>query len=87
MPITFYPDSGVYTVNTTVAFRAEMNGTDVMCEISETALQDHFGAKTHNGPELVAAFNTHRDAIEAVARKALPLRIPLGRCLLLTSDF
>lgn len=85
--VHFYNTRGVYTPNTTVAFPAEFNGIDVTCEISAEALQNHFGVRSANGADLVAAFEANRAAIEAVAREKLPQRIPAGRCLLVSADF
>lgn len=87
MPIQFSNKPGVYTPNTTVAFSALVNGVEVSCEISEEALSDHFGAAGHTGKDLVAAFEKHRAQVEAVARVKLPARAPLGRCLLVSTDF
>lgn len=87
MPINFPNARGVYTQNTTVAFPAQVNGIDVNCEISAEALEDHFGARSANGSDLLAAFEANRSAIEAVARVKLPQRIPTGRCLLVSADF
>lgn len=87
MPIHFPTTPGVYTPNNTVAFAAQINGVDVTCEISVEALEDHFGARSTRGTDLVAAFEANRTAIEAVARVKLPQRIPAGRCLLVSADF
>jgi hypothetical protein len=76
-----------YTVNTTVAFQAVIDGENVTCEISEEALHDHFGAKSLKGPDLVAAFIANRVSIEAVARVRIPARHAAGRALLVTADF
>lgn len=87
MAVHFYNTPGIYTQNTTVAFRGQFNGVDVTCEISMEALQDHFGAHSANGADLVFAFEANRSAIEAVAREKLPQRIPIGRCVLVSADF
>ncbi|MGH8376797.1 MAG: DUF1488 domain-containing protein, partial [Pseudomonas sp.] len=87
MAIHFSNTPGLYTQNTTVAFRAQLNGVDVTCEISTEALQDHFSARSARGADLVAAFDANRPVIEAVAREKLPQRIPAGRCLLVSADF
>lgn len=87
MPIQFSTKPGVYTVNTTVAFPARVNSVDVTCEISMEALQDHFNPASGNAADLVAAFESNRAVIEATARVKLPVRIPLGRCLLVSGDF
>lgn len=87
MPIQFSSRPGVFTPSTTVAFGAQINGVDAICEISEEALLDHFGATGRTGKEMVAAFEKHRAVIDAVARVKMPARIPLGRCLLVSGDF
>lgn len=88
MIIQFPPRQGVYTPNTTVSFPATIDGTDVACEISTEALIDHFGAISIRAADLIAAFEQHRQAIEAVARRVIPHRIVVGgRCLLISSDF
>jgi len=40
-----------------------------------------------NAADLVSAFESNRAAIEAMARIKLPVRIPLGRWLLVSGDF
>lgn len=87
MPIQFPTTPSVYTPNNTVAFTAQINGVDVICEISAEALEDHFGARSARGTDLVAVFEANRPAIEAVARVKVPQRIPAGRCLLVSADF
>ncbi|MPV65557.1 DUF1488 domain-containing protein [Burkholderia sp. BE17] len=86
MAVHFFNTPGIYTPNTTVAFRAQFNGIDVTCEISAEALQDHFGVRTANGADLVFAFEANRPAIETVARVLIPQPIPAGRCLLMSTD-
>jgi len=87
MAVHFYDTPGVYTQNTTVAFRVQFNGVDVTCEISTEALQDHFGTRSAAGADLVSAFEANRPSIEAVAREKIPQRVPAGRCLLVSDDF
>ena len=87
MAIHFPKQPGIYTAKTTVAFPVQINDADVTCEISTEALQDHFGANSNRGPDLVAAFEANRTTIESVARAKLPLRASTGRCLLVTADF
>lgn len=76
-----------YTPNTTVAFDAVIDGVRVSCEISEEALEDHFGATSTTQVELIRAFKTHRIVIEAVARIKIPQRLMAGRPLLVAADF
>ncbi len=87
MAITFPRVPPRYTQNTTVAFEAELNGVPVTCEISGEALMDHFGATALDGAHLVASFEFNRGIIEATARAVLPARAPVGRCLLVSTDF
>lgn len=87
MAIHFPRRPGVYTINTTVAFPAQLNGFDVICEIAVEAPQDHFGASSASGPNLVAAFEANRAMIEVIAREKLPQRAPAGRCVLESADF
>ena len=85
MDIVFQEVAPVHTVNTTVAFRAEVGGTQMTCEISEEALQDHFGAISNAPSDLIAVFMTNRSAIEDVARRKY---IPgADRWLIRTNDF
>lgn len=77
----------IYTQHTTVAFQVVIDGTAATAEISEEALQDHFGAGSRVGAELIRAFKANRHAIEAVARLKLPPRLAAGRGLLMTGDF
>ena len=87
MSIQFPLKLSSFTTNTTVAFPAQLNGIDGTCEISTEALQDHFGATSFKGEDLIKAFETNRTAIEVVARVKLPQRMPAGRCLLVSADF
>lgn len=51
MSFHFYNTPGIYTQNTTVAFRGRFNDVDVTCDFSTEALQDHFGAhRERRGP-------------------------------------
>jgi hypothetical protein len=87
MDIKFLHDQpGIYTPNTTVAIPVLVDGQPARCEISEEALQDHFGAATGNGADLVAAFLGGRARIEAVAEARL--QVSRGAPVLLrTADF
>lgn len=87
MVIYFSNKPATYTPNTTVAFPALVDGTEVACEISAEALTDHFEAISMRGVDLVAAFEAHRAEIEAMVRAVLPQRLPAGRCLLVSQDF
>ena len=88
MPNVQFPASEpIFTQNTTVAFDVLIDGVRATGEISEEALQDHFGAATGAGVELVRAFKANRHAIEAVARVKLPAKYAAGRGLLVSADF
>jgi len=63
-----YP--GVATPNTTVKIPTKVDGQWVHCEISEEALQDHFGA-SGDAQSWVDSFQNNRGVIEMVARKKL----------------
>lgn len=84
MNIIFPNVEPVYTVSTTVAFPAEVDGEKAMCEISEEALQDHFGATTAAVADLIGAFKSHRATIEDAARRKYA---PGLRWLLRSADF
>lgn len=58
----------------------------VICEISAEALNDHFGALSLSGVDLVAAFERNRDVIEETARAMLPVKTWVGRCLLVSAE-
>lgn len=88
MPTIHFPQSEpFYTPNTTVAFEAVVDGVRATCEISEEALQDHFGAISRGAADLVRAFKQHRAAIEAIGHAKLPARLATGRGLLVSGDF
>lgn len=52
-------------------FTAKANGEDVECLITAEALEDHFGAQSAREPDLRAAFDAHRDAIEKAAARLI----------------
>lgn len=86
MAIHFPNEEPTYTQKTTVAFPALLNGVMATCEISAEALMDHFGAETIRAADLIAAFKSHRWAIENAARLKLPLTAT-DRCLIVSADF
>jgi hypothetical protein len=86
MAIHFPNEEPTYTQRTTVAFPALLNGVSVSCEISTEALMDHFGAKTINKADLIAAFKSNRSAIENAVRNKLPITSS-DRCLIVSADF
>lgn len=86
MAIHFPNEEPTYTQRTTVAFPILLNDVSVSCEISTEALMDHFGAKTINAVDLIAAFKSNRSAIENAVCNKLPLT-PSDRCLIVSTDF
>lgn len=88
MATVHFPQTpATYTPMTTVTFPVVVDGAKATAEISAEALQDHFGATSHAGVELVRAFHANRGAIENTARRVLPARLAAGRGLLVTADF
>lgn len=88
MPTIHFPQTEpIYTPRTTVSFDVVIDGQQVRCEISEEAMEDHFGGKAGDAADLIRAFKASRGAIEAVGRVKLPARIAAGRGLLITQDF
>lgn len=85
---------GVYTLNHTVAFPAVMGGRNIICEITEEALQERFAvrpmpnlSKAEYDAALVAAFERHRVRIEAAASERLSNSRGEPACLLTARDF
>jgi hypothetical protein len=88
MPTVHFPQTPapVCTSKGTVAFPVVTDGWVYMAEISAEALREHFRAS--DAPdELLAAFQWHRPAIEAIARTKLADRLVSGRPLLVSADF
>ncbi|CAD9219638.1 conserved hypothetical protein [Burkholderia cenocepacia] len=54
-----------------VAFAALVDGHCVQCAVTAEALEDHFGARSLLERDLLSAFDAHRSAIEAMARRML----------------
>lgn len=54
-----------------LAFPALVDGERVQCAITAEALEDHFGAESLREEDVLAAFETHRHAIEKAAREML----------------
>lgn len=86
MKIRFPNAALVYMANGAVAFRAQVDGEEVMCEVSPEALEDHFGARPARASRL-AAFEQHRARIETVALATIPQRLRDQRCQLFSRDF
>ena len=91
----FFPHDkpGIYSLNKSVAFPAIVGGKNITCEISEEALEQHFGGnpprdytKVEFDVAMVAAFEAARDRIEAVAARQLE-KNPDGVCFLRPEDF
>ncbi len=55
----------------TLAFPALVDGQRVECMITAEALEDHFGAASPRLEDMVGAFDTHRERIEAATRRLL----------------
>jgi hypothetical protein len=84
---------GIYSLSEAVAFPAEVNGKNIVCEISVEALKTHFGAKPPNDASkfeydaaVLNAFEAARDRIEAVAARHLRAN-PDSVCLLQSEHF
>jgi len=87
MNISFLPGNlGATARNATIKFGAMVDGAVVECEITETALQEHFGAKTGLRADLMKAFEEGRDRIQMAARNRLT-HDTAGRCLIGSADF
>jgi len=87
MSVLFPNLRGPCTRAGTVAFDAHFDGDRVSCEISATALFDHFGAHSLSGRDLMTAFERKRNAIKATARSIVPQRAPSGQCVQVAGDF
>src|SRR5258706_554667 len=84
MEIGFLADEPAYRdSNLTLVFPALVDGEPVPCAISVEALEDHFGAESHDSEGWRRAFDAGRAHIEAVAREHL--RISNGTPVLLKS--
>lgn len=55
----------------TLAFPVMVDGQRVECTITAEALEDHFGAASPRAEDMLHAFDSHRDRIEAVTRRLL----------------
>jgi len=69
----------------TLAFPVMVDGERVECTITAEALEDHFGAPSSRAEDMLAAFDHHRDGIEAVARRLLSET--RAQCLVLRSGY
>ena len=69
----------------TVAFPALVDGERVQCSITAEALEDHFGAASPRFEDVMGAFDTHRQHIEAAARRLLSETG--AQCLVLRSGY
>jgi hypothetical protein len=69
----------------TLAFPAMVDGERVECTITAAALEDHFGAASPRAEDMLDAFDSHRDRIEAVARRLLSET--RAQCLVLRSGY
>jgi len=72
MEIRFLAEAPAYRdFNLTLVFPALVDGEPVPCAISVEALEDHFGAQSHDSEGCRKAFDAARAHIEAVAREHL----------------
>jgi hypothetical protein len=85
MNIVFQNVDPVYSTNNTIAFPALVDDAKAICEISEEALQDHFGATSNIPTDLIMAFKSNRSTIEVVARRKYVA--DASRWLVRTEDF
>ncbi|RQH05514.1 DUF1488 domain-containing protein [Paraburkholderia dinghuensis] len=69
----------------TLAFPAMVDGQRVECTITAEALEDHFGAASPRAEDMLHAFDSHRERIEAVARRLLS--DTRAQCLVLRSGY
>ena len=69
----------------TLAFPALVDGERVECMITAEALEDHFGAASTRLEDMVGAFDTHRERIEAATRRLLSET--RAQCLVLRSGY
>ncbi|WP_075111736.1 DUF1488 domain-containing protein [Noviherbaspirillum massiliense] len=75
-----------HTSNGTVAFHASVDDHMVTCEVTDEALQDHFGARMDDPESLIEAFRKGRPDIELLALMKLNID-PSSPCLIATGDF
>lgn len=88
MEIVFPVDAPlVRTPDTTVGFKAIVNGVLHQCEISEDALEDQFDAPSNRPADLFAAFDYGRDEIEMIARRKIEMQGLHSRILITNDDF
>ncbi|MGH8778366.1 DUF1488 domain-containing protein [Paraburkholderia sp.] len=69
----------------TLAFPAMVDGERVECMITAEALEDHYGAASPRPEDMIGAFDTHRERIEAATRRLLSET--RARCLVLRSGY
>lgn len=75
-----------HTSHGTVAFHALVDDKTVQCEITDEALEDHFGGHADNPDSLIEAFQKGRLDIELLTLMKLNID-PASTCLLSTTDF
>jgi hypothetical protein len=69
----------------TLAFPAMVDGERVECTITAEALEDHFGAASPRIEDMIGAFSTHRERIEAATRRLLSET--RAQCVVLRSGY
>lgn len=57
----------------TIEFAADCDQQRIVCAVSAEALEDHFGAKSCNVDDLMAAFRANRASIEKMTKRYLAL--------------
>ncbi|CAH2909839.1 MAG: FIG00461530: hypothetical protein [uncultured Paraburkholderia sp.] len=86
MQILFPNESPEYSGRElTLAFPALVDGQRVECIITAEALEDHFGAASPRLEDMVGAFHTHRERIEAATRRLLSETS--AQCVMLRSGY
>jgi hypothetical protein len=86
MKINFPNVDPVVMPNGAVTFPAQVDGQTITVEITEEALREHFGAKSRDWHDLIAACISGKRRIRKVARRKIPLAAA-GRYLLVAADF
>ncbi|CAG4909555.1 DUF1488 family protein [Paraburkholderia saeva] len=86
MQIIFLNETPEYSgQELTLAFPAMVDGERVECMITAETLEDHYGAASTRLEDMVGAFSTHRERIEAATRRLLSET--RAQCLVLRSGY
>lgn len=83
-----FPDQMKYKIASpeVLAFEVFVDGQPIWCEISGTALLQHFGAQSTSESDMLRAFRNGRARIEATTRRRLEESAD-QRVFLLGADF